>query len=138
GDPSLLRANSDETVWSLLSALYRLNYSFKEKYLLTVSGRNDGSSRLAEGNKWQFFPSAAFAWRISEESFFNNIKTITNFKLRASYGRTGSQSINPYSTLARLASSINFIGGQQVVTAIPDISSIQVCGGKKRTSMILD
>ena len=119
GDPEFLKATSGETSWTLLSGLYRLNYSYDGKYLLTVSGRHDGSSRLAEENKWQFFPSAALAWRMSEESFIKELGVFNNLKLRASYGKTGSQSIDPYSTLARLNSGYTYIGGQQVLTFVP-------------------
>ncbi len=122
-DPELISANSDETNWSLLSGLYRLNYSYKGKYLLTVSGRHDGSSRLAKGNKWEFFPSAAIAWRMLEEDFIKETEIFSNLKIRASYGKTGSQSINPYATLARLESGVNYLGDQQVVTFIPSGSA---------------
>lgn len=122
-DPEYLKAYSGENNWALLSGLYRLNYSYAGKYLLTVSGRHDGSSRLAEGNKWQFFPSAALAWRMSEEDFIKELGVFNNLKLRGSYGKTGSQSIAPYSTLASLSSGYNYIGGQQVVTFAPDGSA---------------
>lgn len=122
-DPELISANSDETNWSLLSGLYRLNYSYKGKYLLTVSGRHDGSSRLAKENKWEFFPSAAIAWRMLEEDFIKETGIFSNLKIRASYGKTGSQSINPYATLARLNSGVNYLGNQQVVTFIPSGSA---------------
>lgn len=119
GDPEALRASSGETKWSLMSGLYRLNYSYAGKYLFTFSGRHDGSSRLAENNKWQFFPAAAIAWRLSEESFIDELGIFSDLKLRASYGKTGNQSIAPYSSLARLNSGLNYIGGQQVTTFLP-------------------
>ncbi|MEQ8418717.1 MAG: TonB-dependent receptor [Arenibacter algicola] len=123
GDPTLLRASSSKSDWTLLSGLYRFNYSYNNRYLLTLSGRNDGSSRLSEGNKWQFFPSAAVAWKISNESFLKGVKTISNLKLRASYGKTGSQSIGAYATLARLNTGTNYIGGNQVVTTSPGLAA---------------
>lgn len=123
GDPSQLRASSGKTDWTLLSGLYRLNYSFNNKYLLTLSGRHDGSSRLSEGNKWQFFPSAAVGWKVSEEPFLKESQSISNLKLRASYGKTGSQSIDPYSTLARLNTGVNYIGGSVVSTIIPGLAA---------------
>lgn len=122
-DPEQLLVESGERSWTLLSGLYRLNYSFDGKYLVTVSGRHDGSSRLAEGNKWDFFPSAALAWRVSDEPFMSDMDPISNLKLRTSYGRTGSQSIDPYATLARLNSGTNYIGGRQVVTVEPSVSA---------------
>lgn len=123
GDPNQLVATSGNTEWTLLSALYRVNYSYDGKYLFTFSGRNDGSSRLADGNKWQFFPSAAIAWNVSKESFLEGNNTISNMKIRASYGKTGSQSIEPYATLARLQTGLNYLGGNQVVFVSPGIAS---------------
>ena len=81
----------------LLSYMARLNYSFKDKYLLTVSAREDGSSVLAEGHKYSWFPSAAFAWRISKEGFIN-VSWINELKLRIGAGVTGNSAIAPYAT----------------------------------------
>ncbi len=86
------------TEWSLLSFMGRLNYTFKERYLLTLTGRYDGSSRLAKGNKWDFFPSGAFAWRIIEEDFMKNADAISNLKLRISYGISGNTAVDTYAT----------------------------------------
>lgn len=96
---------------SLMSYLGRFNYIFKDKYFLTVSGRYDGSSRLSENNRWQFFPSAAVAWRISNEEFLKNNKTISNLKLRASWGNTGSQAVSPYSTLSTFSTTSVYLDG---------------------------
>ncbi|MCG6189704.1 TonB-dependent receptor [Maribellus maritimus] len=90
--------------WALLSYLGRLNYSYKNKYLATVSFRADGSSRYSEGNKWGFFPSGAIAWRITEENFMKNLGTISDAKIRVGYGETGSTAISPYYTLDMLSS----------------------------------
>lgn len=87
---------------TLSSVLGRLQYTYSNKYLFTVSGRYDGSSRLAAGNKWAFFPSAAFAWRISEESFLDNSSTISNLKLRLSYGVTGNDAVDIYGTQSNI------------------------------------
>lgn len=95
-------SSSSYAKFSLLSYLGRLDYAFKEKLLLTLSGRYDGSSRLAEGHKYEFFPSAALVWKISEEKFLKNNKTISELKLRGSWGKTGSQSVAPYSSFATL------------------------------------
>lgn len=95
--------SSSYAKWSLLSYLGRLNYSYKDKYLATVSFRSDGSSRYSEGNKWGYFPSGALAWRISEEDFLKDVAFISNLKLRGGYGETGSTAINPYSTLSMLS-----------------------------------
>ena len=89
--------------WAILSYLGRVNYSFKDKYLLTASFRRDGSSRLGENNKWANFPSAAFAWRLSEEPFIQQLGIFSDLKLRTSYGITGNQGIPTFSSLATLS-----------------------------------
>ncbi len=97
--------------WTLLSWLGRANYSLNGKYLFTFTGRYDGSSKFGENNKWGFFPSGAFAWRASSESFLQNADWLSNLKLRASYGKTGNQEIGTYNSLARLGTSEYPIGG---------------------------
>lgn len=86
----------------LLSYLGRVNYNFDDRYLATVSLRRDGSSRYSEGSKWGYFPSAALAWRVSNEAFFNDNEVISDLKIRTSWGLTGSQAIDPYQTLNQL------------------------------------
>lgn len=88
---------------TLLSYLGRVNYSYNNRYLATVSFRADGSSRYSEGNKWGYFPSAALAWRVSEEEFLKNSTLFSDLKIRASWGETGSQAISPYATLNNLS-----------------------------------
>ncbi|MDP1817854.1 MAG: TonB-dependent receptor [Leadbetterella sp.] len=83
----------------------RVNYTFKNKYLLTLTGRADGSSRFGENNKFAFFPSGALAWRVSEEDFLKGNPVISNLKLRTSYGLTGNSEIPPYSSLSLLSSN---------------------------------
>lgn len=85
---------------SISSYMARINYSFSNKYLLTLTGRSDGASQLAGDNKWAFFPSVAFAWRLIDESFFENVQYLSNLKLRLSYGEVGNAGVNPYSTQA--------------------------------------
>lgn len=84
---------------TLASYMLRMNYSYLNKYLVALTARWDGSSKLAEGYKWQSFPSASIGWRISEEDFFR-INAISDLKLRVSYGFTGNNNIDPYSTQA--------------------------------------
>jgi TonB-dependent starch-binding outer membrane protein SusC len=96
--------SSSYTDWTLLSYLGRINYSFRDKYLATVSFRADGSSRYTEGQKWGQFPSASVAWRLSEEDFIKNISFISDLKIRVGYGETGSTAIGPYFTLNQLVS----------------------------------
>jgi TonB-linked SusC/RagA family outer membrane protein len=79
----------------------RIHYGFKDKYLATFTGRYDGASQLRE--KWDFFPSASVAWRLSEEDFMQNISAISNLKLRVGYGVSGNQSVDPYSSLGGIS-----------------------------------
>ena len=89
--------------YSIASYMGRINYGFDDKYLLTLTGRYDGASQLAEGNKWAFFPSAAIGWRLSEESFIQDLGVFNNLKLRVSYGEVGNNaSISPYATQANI------------------------------------
>ncbi|MBE0654410.1 MAG: TonB-dependent receptor [Bacteroidales bacterium] len=88
--------------WNIVSFLGRVNYSIAGKYLLTVSFRRDGSSRLGANNKWANFPSAAIAWKMSEEPFIKDLGIFSNLKLRTSYGITGNQGIPTFATLPRL------------------------------------
>ncbi|MGE4587049.1 MAG: TonB-dependent receptor [Mangrovibacterium sp.] len=82
----------------LSSYMGRLNYSYQDKYLVTLSGRWDGASQLAEGNKWEFFPSVALGWRMEQEDFLTDISWINQLKLRAGYGATGNSAVDPYTT----------------------------------------
>lgn len=92
----------------LNSFLGRLNYVFDGKYMITASYRADGSSVFGANNKWGYFPSAAAAWRVSQEKFFQDLKAVSNLKLRFSWGKTGNQAIQPYQTLATIASGYNY------------------------------
>ncbi|MDB5192902.1 MAG: TonB-dependent receptor plug [Segetibacter sp.] len=83
---------------NLISFSGRVNYSYLGKYLLTFTGRRDGSSKLGAGNKWAFFPAGAVAWRISDEAFMKNQHVFNELKLRASYGVSGNDVLGPYAT----------------------------------------
>ncbi|MEJ5961544.1 SusC/RagA family TonB-linked outer membrane protein [Pedobacter immunditicola] len=97
---------------ALLSYMGRLNYSYKGKYLLTLTGRSDGASVFGVNNKYAFFPVAAGAWHIGEESFLkDNVGWVDMLKLRVSYGANGNQAITPYRTLDRLYSNVKYIWG---------------------------
>lgn len=110
---------SSYSEWSLLSYLGRVNYTFNDKYLATISFRADGSSRYTEGQKWGTFPSASIAWRLSEEEFIKGIKFISDLKIRAGYGETGSTAIGPYYTLNQLASGKVVFGDALVTSYAP-------------------
>jgi TonB-dependent starch-binding outer membrane protein SusC len=95
--PALLANNSDavngDNGYMLISYYGRLNYTLAGRYVFTFNGRADGSSRFSKDNRWGFFPSAAFAWRINEEGFLKNSNTVSDLKLRVGYGVTGQQDI---------------------------------------------
>lgn len=95
---NLTAYGSTLTKKQLLSYMARLNYSFADKYLLTVSARSDGASQLAEGHKYSLFPSAAVAWRVSREDFMKKMTWINDLKLRVGAGVTGNSAIDPYAT----------------------------------------
>jgi len=87
----------------------RMNYSLLDKYLFTVTGRVDGSSKFGDNHKYAFFPSAAFAWKVSDEAFLKNNEVISNLKFRTSFGMTGNSEIPPYSSLSLLDSKYSAI-----------------------------
>lgn len=97
----------------LASYLARINYSLKDKYLLTVSGRYDGASMLAAGNKWDFFPSGALAWRMDQEDFMNEVNWIDQLKLRIGMGTVGNSAIDAYATLGNIQSFWVPFGGSE-------------------------
>lgn len=111
--------SSGFTESTLLSYLGRVNYSLNNKYLFTLSFRADGSSRFSEGNKWGYFPSGAVAWRLSEEDFLRDNDFLSNLKLRASWGLTGSQAIAPYATLNQLFAGNTTFGDDLFTTFAP-------------------
>jgi len=115
GNPLLAINGSNYSKWTIVSFLGRANYSFNDKYLFTVSARQDGSSRLAANHKYALFPSAAFAWKLSNENFIKNLSWLSNLKFRASYGETGNQAIAIYSTLPSLAVSDAWFNSQQQI-----------------------
>lgn len=101
--------------YRMVSFLGRANYNLMERYLLTVTARYDGSSKFSKNHKFAFFPSAALAWRVSEEDFMKEIDWMSNLKLRASIGQTGNQSIDPYQTFAQLGTTSPIFGGGKEV-----------------------
>ncbi|MCG2590933.1 SusC/RagA family TonB-linked outer membrane protein [Rhodohalobacter sulfatireducens] len=111
--------NNGSSEWTLISWLGRLNYTWKDRYLFTVTGRVDGSSRFGEGNKYGTFPSGAFAWRISEESFMENVNQVDNLKLRLSWGVSGNQAISPFQSLQRMVPQQIVLGQNSSVGFAP-------------------
>lgn len=109
---------SDAYTTALQSYLGRVTYSYMGKYYLTASIRSDGSTKFAPGNKWGTFPSAAIAWNVDKEKFFQKLSpTISTFKIRTSYGLTGNQGIPPYQSQATL-SPVTYEFGGSVVTGL--------------------
>lgn len=107
--------------YQLVSSIARLAYDYKGLYYLTASGRYDGSSKFADGSKFGFFPSLSVSWRIDNEKWFRNIfhDAISDFKLRASWGLVGNQSISSYSTLSTLTAAITAFGGHTATSFAP-------------------
>ena len=123
---SLAAAQTVESVSSyaesntLISMYGRINYNYADKYLLTATVRRVGYSRFGSGNKWGIFPSVAASWRISQEDFFQN-DIMSDLKLRASFGITGSQEIGNYNSLSTLGASTNgyLVGGEKITIVLP-------------------
>jgi TonB-linked SusC/RagA family outer membrane protein len=103
GTPGSPSSSFTENV--LASYFARANYRLMDKYLFTFTMRADGSSRFGENNKWGYFPSGAFAWRVTQEKFMQNLHAVSNLKLRLSYGVTGNQEIGSYHSLSSYASN---------------------------------
>jgi len=102
------------TLNTLASYFGRINYRLKEKYLFTFTMRADGSSRFGTTHKWGYFPSGAFAWRMSDENFIKKIPQISDLKLRTSYGVTGNQEIGSYQSLAQYITNGYSLGSSPV------------------------
>ena len=99
GEPSFNSLSETQ----MISYMARLNYSFKNKYIATVSFRRDGASQLGVGHKWANFPSVALAWRIDQENFMKNVSWIDQLKLRAGWGKTGNYNVGAYSSKDNLS-----------------------------------
>jgi TonB-linked SusC/RagA family outer membrane protein len=112
--------DSDQEEWSILSYMARLNYTLREKYLLTITARRDGSSRFGQDRKFGFFPSVALGWRISEETFLQDMPAVTDLKLRASYGTIGNTAINPYQSVGSLARRAYLFGSEPALGFEPN------------------
>lgn len=114
--------------YQLVSYLGRANLSILDKYLITASLRADGSSKFAKGSRWGYFPSASLAWRMEQEEFMKSISWLNQLKIRMSYGVTGNQSIDPYSTFSMYGSSSNLYyadgsGNAQTAFTVTNLSN---------------
>lgn len=111
------QAKSTYTMSKGLGFVGRINYSYQGKYLASVSVRHDGSSRLADGNRWDTFPAFSLGWRISDEKFMEKTQSwLDNLKLRVGYGVTGTAGIDPYSSISTLEQSYYGLGGTKLVS----------------------
>jgi TonB-linked SusC/RagA family outer membrane protein len=110
GSGTIASEYSNLSEWSLQSYMTRVNYTLLDRYTLTLTGRRDGSSRLAEGHKWAFFPSFGLGWQIGDESFMRRFDFVSAMKLRGSYGTTGNTSISPYQTQGALVRRVYNFG----------------------------
>ena len=103
----------------LVSGMFRLNYVYDNKYLLTLTARADGSSKFGKNNKWAMFPSGAVSWKAHEESFIKNLNVFDELKFRFSYGISGNQGISPYQTLSRYGTDKYYNDGSWATTIGP-------------------
>ena len=101
-----IKIGSNLTESAMVSFFGRLNYKFNEKYMMSASLRSDGSSVLAKGHKWGYFPSASLGWRINEENFLREKEWLSDLKLRVSWGKSGNSAISPYQTLNALDKTV--------------------------------
>jgi TonB-dependent starch-binding outer membrane protein SusC len=97
------RLSGAEVKWGLISYMGRINYSFHDKYLLTLTGRIDGSSRLSD--KWQKYPAVSGGWNIIKEDFMQSLKPVSNLKLRVGWGVTANQGVDPYSLVGGVSNT---------------------------------
>ena len=112
-------ALSQDYTWSMNSYFARVNYDFDGKYLLTATGRYDGSSKFGKNNKFAFFPSVGAAWRISEEGFMKDSKVIHYMKIRGSYGLSGNQEIGQYQSIPQIQPNLVVLNNANQSTLLP-------------------
>lgn len=112
-DPTRNIVSSGFESFSIASFFGRINYAYKDKYLLTLVGRSDGTSVFAPGNQYNFYPSIAGAWKITEEPFMADQEIFQDLKLRASFGQSGNQAIGPFNTLGILVEGNTTLDGVQ-------------------------
>jgi len=105
---------SGVAVWKMASYLARVNYGFRDRYLVTGTLRSDGSSRFAINNKWATFASLGLAWRAKQEPFLRDVAFLTDLKLRGSYGQSGNQAIDTYQSLASVQCGTTVLDAQLV------------------------
>ncbi|AZQ64888.1 TonB-dependent receptor [Flammeovirga pectinis] len=120
GKTVIMPYSKNITEYTVLSGLARANYTFKNRYIITASIRADGSSKFREDNQWGYFPSLSTAWYVSDEPWMKGLNTVSNLKLRAGWGETGNQSVQPYRSWQNYTTG-RYVdaGGNTVMTANP-------------------
>lgn len=115
GTGGVVTSTSGFTRNTLQSYMARVNYTFNDKYLITLTGRADGASQLSDANKWAYFPSGAFAWQAGDEEFIKQLNIFSDLKFRVSYGEVGNSNVAAYSTQAGLLTT-NYSFGSTAIT----------------------
>ena len=143
GGTGTLTANDYYTEYAVRGGFFRVNYNYKDKYLLEVNGRYDGSSRFPKDNRFGFFPSVSVGWNITEENFMENTRSWLNqLKIRGSYGQIGNQNIVEYAFIPSMSISNSYNGwlvdGNRVaaVTSLPALVSTSFTWEKVGTTNI--
>ena len=119
GNPEQNTLSNGKVNTKMISYMGRVNYTFANKYLATVTFRADGSSKFGKNNKWAYFPSGALSWKAHEESFIRNLNVFDELKFRVSYGVSGNQGISAYQTLSRYGNEKYYNNGNWVTTIGP-------------------
>ncbi len=120
--------------WAIMSVLARLSYNYDSKYYITANFRADGSSKLAPGHKWGFFPSVSAAWRLSRESWLEDVTWISDLKLRAGWGQSGNQSgLDDYAWVQQYSTNYYDWTTTDYATATPTLGSRSNIGNKDLT-----
>ena len=118
-DKNTLSPNTSKASTKRVSFLARVNWNYRKRYYLTVTGRYDGASNFAANNKWAFFPSAALKWNMKNEKWLKNVNWIDELSLRASAGRTGNDAVSAYQSIEKLSSTYAYLfGGSQPVAYV--------------------
>lgn len=120
GDIETSQTSGGKSQWAMASYFGRLNYSYDDRYLLTATYRVDGSSRFGPDKKWGFFPSVALGWKISNEAFMQNVSSISNLKIRLTYGEVGNQNIGNYRYGSTLTNWPTYYGPGFLLTNLPN------------------
>ena len=129
------QGSSEESQWSLISYLSRINYNYNSKYYVTASIRADGSSRFGRDNKYGYFPSASIRWRASEESFLKDINQLSDLSFRASYGSAGNNNIGNYAHLATVTYPSYVLGLTSVGGMAPNNIENSLLTWEKQSSL---